>query len=326
MVEAAPLPEAVRRRAVAIFRRLAEAEAAVHGTPVEDVHFHEVGAIDSIADVVGAAWSIHRLAVDRVTTGPFVLGRGEVAMAHGNWPVPAPATVRLIEGCPVRFVDLAGETVTPTGAAVLVTLAETVLDVPVMTLERTGAGAGGREWPDRPNILRAFLGTADRPEGVAGAARETIAVLGTQIDDMTPQAIADLAGRLMDAGALDVTVTPIVMKKGRPGFELSVYARPGQAGDVATRLLTWGTTLGVRVRMEDRFTLPRRVIRVETGWGPVRVKVTRRPDGTLEGHPEFDDCQEIGQREGKSLHYVVEETRRRAAELLERGGIDPSDG
>ncbi|HEX7879911.1 MAG TPA: nickel pincer cofactor biosynthesis protein LarC [Candidatus Eisenbacteria bacterium] len=316
MIDASSLPDAVRRDSLAIFRRLAEAEAAVHGTSVEEVHFHEVGAVDSIADVVGAVWSIHHLEVDRVTGGPFVLGRGEVAMAHGRWPVPAPATVRLIEGLPVRFVDLEGETVTPTGAAVLSSLATFVLDLPVMTLERSSAGAGGREWPDRPNILRAFLGVTEKQAPVAGTRMETIAVLGTQIDDMTPQGIADLADRLMEAGALDVTVTPLLMKKGRPGFGLSVYSSVREAGRMATLLLTVSSTLGVRVRMEERHVLARRVITVATRWGPVRVKVTHRPDGTIEGHPEFDDCQEISHRAHKSLHYVVEEARRAAAEAL----------
>jgi uncharacterized protein (TIGR00299 family) protein len=281
--------------------------------------------VDSIADVVGAVWSIHHLGVDRVSSGPFVLGRGEVAMAHGRWPVPAPATLRLIEGLPVRFVDLTGETVTPTGAAVLATLAEMVVELPVMTLERTSAGAGGREWPDRPNILRAFLGTADPPVSVPEADTETIAVIGTQIDDMTPQGVADLVERLLAAGALDVTVTPILMKKGRPGFELSVYARPEEVGGMAGLLLTFGSTLGVRARTEERFVLRRRLITVDTPWGPVRIKVTRRPDGSIEGHPEFDDCQKISHQVHKPLHYVVEEARRVAKKVLSEGA-DPLSG
>ncbi|MDZ4804398.1 MAG: nickel pincer cofactor biosynthesis protein LarC [Candidatus Eisenbacteria bacterium] len=334
LVEGSDLPAEVRSQALAIFRRLAEAEAEVHGTGIDQVHFHEVGALDSIADVVGAAWGFHRLGIDRVTTGPFVLGRGEVQMAHGNWPVPAPATLVLLAGAPVRFVNLIGETVTPTGAAILVTLAEPVLDLPVMTLERVAAGAGRREWPDRPNILRAFLGSA-APETTAiqaaatagvlppisGAIVESVALLATQVDDMTPQAIADLMTRLLAAGALDVLVTPGLMKKGRPGFALEVVCQPADEGRLATLMFQHSSTLGVRLGREWRYALERRVVSIETPLGEARVKFTRRPGKPGEAIPEFDDCQKISQLTGKSLQHVMETVRRAGQIALESGRL-----
>lgn len=333
LVEASGLPAEVQSRALAVFRRLAEAEAEVHGIGIDDVHFHEVGALDSIADVVGAVWGFHRLGIERLTTGPFVLGRGEVQMAHGNWPVPAPATLALLAGAPVRLVDLTGETVTPTGAAILVTLAESSLELPVMTLERVAAGAGRREWPDRPNILRAFLGNSSESVGsdpvmasgipvtIPGTKLEMVVVLATQVDDMTPQAMSDLMNRVMAAGALDVLVTPCLMKKGRPGFTLKVIAQVAEEGPLAMLILQKSSTLGVRLVREWRYLLERRVVLIDTSFGPARVKITQRPGEPPEAIPEFDDCQKISQSTGKRLQMVLDEVRGAGQRALESGLI-----
>lgn len=335
LIEESRLSGEVKSGALAIFRRLAEAEAKVHGIGLEEVHFHEVGALDSIADVVGAAWGFHRLGIDRLTTGPFVLGRGEVQMAHGNWPVPAPATLVLLEGAAVRFVDLTGETVTPTGAAILVTLAEPALEVPAMTLVRVAAGAGRREWPDRPNILRAFLGDDHKPAGlelaalneapspIADANLEMVSVLVTQVDDMTPQWVSDLMTRVLAAGALDVLASPCQMKKGRPGFEIKVVSRIESEGLLATLILQHSSTLGIRLCREWRYSLERRVVVIETPFGPARVKLTHRPGEPPEAIPEFDDCQKISHSTGIRLQVVMDAVRQAGQAALETGLISP---
>jgi uncharacterized protein (TIGR00299 family) protein len=323
LISAAGLPEPVREAALRVFRRLGEAEAFVHGTTLERVHFHEVGEWDSIADVVGCAFGLHRLGVDRLTSGPFVLGHGEIEMAHGRWPVPAPATVRLCEGFPTRVVDLAGETVTPTGAALLTTLADFPAELPAARLLTTGAGAGEREWPDRPNVVRGFLLELQDAAGPTGIEREEVTILTATIDDMTPQTLGALTASLLNDEVLDVTLQPVQMKKGRPGVEIHVLVRPPEEGRIARRILEESTTLGVRVRRESRFVLTRRILPVELSEGRVAVKFTRRPGGRWSATPEFDDCQKISQRTGEPLHYVVDRAREAAQRALDEGRIDP---
>jgi uncharacterized protein (TIGR00299 family) protein len=323
LITGAALPEPVRDAALRVFRRLGEAEAFVHGTTLERVHFHEVGEWDSMADVVGVAWGLHRLGIERLTSGPFAFGRGEIEMAHGRWPVPAPATVRLCEGFPSRIVDLVGETVTPTGAALLTTLAGFPAELPPARLVKAGAGAGSRDWPDRPNVVRGFLSETMESSPTGDPRREEVALVEATIDDMTPQALAALAASLFGPGVLDVTLHPVQMKKGRPGVEVRVLAAAGEEERVARQLLTTSTTLGVRFRREHRLVLDRRILPLELPEGTVAVKFARRPGGGWTAAPEFEDCLEISHRTGKPLHYVVDRVRAAAMEALEAGRIDP---
>lgn len=329
LLRAAPLPEAVRDDALRVFKRLGEAEAFVHGTSLEKVHFHEVGEWDSIADVVGVAWGLHRLGVEAMTSGPFVFGRGEIQMAHGRWPVPAPATVRLCEGFPSRFEDLVGETVTPTGAALLTTLAAFPAATPSGILVKAGAGAGRREWADRPNVVRGFLfdsAAASEPvDALVPLVRDEVGIVEATIDDMTPQALAALAARLLEEGALDVTLHSLQMKKGRPGVDIRILTAAGHEDETARRLLALSTTLGVRIRREERLTLERRILTLATPDGPVAVKCARRPGGGWTAAPEFEDCQKISQRTGRPLHYVIDEVGDLARSALKSGTLDPSN-
>lgn len=304
MIEGAPLPERVRRRALDVFRRLGEAEAAVHRIPLEEVHFHEVGAVDSIVDIVGVCWGLDRLGVTRLHASPFVLGRGRVEMAHGRWPVPAPATLRLIEGFPCEFHDLAGETVTPTGAALLTTLADQFGAGLSLVPRRTGAGAGSREWPDRPNILRGILGDESVPAGEEFES-DRVETLETTLDDATPQLVAALSMQLLDAGALDVWTTPVGMKKGRSGVNLSVLATAGTGARLARIIFSESPTLGIRHRIESRWILSRHFARVATPWGEIRVKIARLPGGNQKQSPEFEDCLRVAREAGVPLAEIM---------------------
>ncbi|HVP39807.1 MAG TPA: nickel pincer cofactor biosynthesis protein LarC, partial [Candidatus Saccharimonadales bacterium] len=301
------LPDPVRERAGAVFERLARAEAKVHGTGVEVVHFHEVGAVDAVVDVVGACLGLALLGVEEVRFGRLPLGRGWVEAAHGRIPLPAPATVELLEGVPVELVDTEGETVTPTGAALLTTLGRCAPLPPGAVLRRAGYGAGAREFADRPNLLRVLLaeaGDAPRPGEVA--------VLTAAVDDMSPEHLPFLMERLFEGGALDVYFTPLTMKKSRPGVEVTVLAPPALEAPLAAELLRHSTSLGLRVRREARLELPREVVQVATEFGPVRVKLARLPEG-VRAVPEYEDCAELARRHGRPLAEVFEAARRAAA-------------
>lgn len=300
IIEAADLPEPVTRSALATFQRLAEAEALVHNTTVEKVHFHEVGADDAIVDIVGACFGLHALGVERVVCGGVPTGSGTVTCDHGVMPVPAPATAQLLRGVPILPCDEPGELTTPTGAAILATLAAEFGPLPAMRIRSVGYGAGTREGKTRPNLLRVLLGDAEASEG---ADADTVAVLETQVDDCPPQNVAFALERTLDAGALDAFAVPIIMKKGRPGQLLTVLCRPGDADRIETQLLRETTTLGVRRRLSTRKTLAREVVSVETRYGPIRVKVAAGPDGPR-AWPEFDDCSEAARRTGVALATV----------------------
>lgn len=303
ILDAAELPEAVRDRSKRVFRRLAEAEADVHGTSVEKVHFHEVGAVDAIVDIVGALLGLSELGVGQVYSSELPLGGGTVRCEHGLVPVPAPATVRLLEGVPVRHGPVEAELVTPTGAALLAELVVAWGSPPPYRLIASGIGAGAREFPDHPNVLRVILG-----EGAAhGAGGRTIAVLETAMDDESPQRLADLSARLLAAGALDAMLVPTLMKKGRPGHLLVVVTLPEEAERLGELVLQHSTSLGVRIRHERRLELPRRIERVATRWGEVELKVASLPDGSERAHPEFESVARVAALAGRSLHEVGEE-------------------
>lgn len=302
ILDAAEIDATVRERARAVFLRLAEAEAEVHGSTVQKVHFHEVGAADALVDVVGAVEGLYRLSVDRVYASALRLGRGSVHSEHGLIPVPAPATTLLLRGVPVELPEIDAELVTPTGAALLATLVERWEAPPAFRLDRVGIGAGGRDLAQHPNVLRVLLGDT------AASSRRVrrVAVLETALDDENPQYAAALIPRLLEAGALDAMLAPNVMKKGRPGLWLVVIADPARASDLVALVLAETTTLGVRVREEDRHEADRAQEAVETRFGTVQLKIAVLPDGTRRAMPEFESVREAAERSGRPLREVAD--------------------
>jgi len=302
----ADLPSTVRERSLAVFRRLAEAEAEVHGTSVEQVHFHEVGAADALVDVAGAMLGLERLGVTRVHASPPRLGQGSVRSEHGLIPVPAPATALLLRGAPVEIGEVASELTTPTGAALLATLVEDWGPPPAFRLERVGTGAGARELAGQPNVLRVLIGEAQEPAGAGSLRHRRVAVLETALDDENPQYLGALLPRLLAAGALDAMVVPSVMKKGRPGMWLVVIAEPERADALARLLLAETTSLGVRVRHDERVELERRAEQVETPFGLILLKVASLPGGGERAVPEFESVRAAAERAGRPLREVAE--------------------
>jgi uncharacterized protein (TIGR00299 family) protein len=293
------LPGGARRRALAVFARLAEAEGRVHGVPPERVHFHEVGAVDSIADIVGACIALDTLGVERIVVGPLPLGSGFVDTAHGRLPLPAPATVALLAGWPIRPGPGPGEWVTPTGAALATALGEPG-DLPAMRLLGVGHGAGTRDGGPVPNVLRALLGE-EVPPALGG---DEVEVLAAVIDDMPGEWFPPLQRALFAAGALDVTALPGLGKKGRPTLQITVLAPPAQAEAVAAALLLHSATLGVRHHREARWVLPRRSVQVETPWGGVRVKLAAVPGRPERPAPEYEDCAALAEAAGVPVAEV----------------------
>lgn len=302
ILDAADLPEPVRARARAVFRRLAEAEAAVHGTTVARVHFHEVGAVDAIVDIAGSLLGLHELGVERVHASTLPLGGGTVMSEHGRIPVPAPATSELLKGVPVRLGPVEAELVTPTGAALLAELVEDWGPPPPHRVLATGIGAGTKDFPDHANVLRLILAESDSTALTTGR----VTVLETAIDDDTPQRLADLVARLLEAGALDAMLAPVLMKKGRPGHWLVVVAAPQDAQRLAELVFLQSPTLGIRVREEARFELPRRLERVATAWGEVELKIATLPGGGDRPMPEFESVRKLSVACGASVREISE--------------------
>jgi uncharacterized protein (TIGR00299 family) protein len=299
LIDEARLPESVRRRSQDVFWRLAKVEGRVHGIEPEQVHFHEVGALDAVADVCGVALALEDLEVDRVVCSPLPAPRGFVEAAHGRLPLPAPATLELLRGAPVYGVDLDVELVTPTGAALVTTLADDFGPLPPMRLETTGYGAGSRDIGAIPNLVRALVGQA-----IEEAATATVSLIEANLDDLPPELIPDAAESCFAVGALDVWATPVQMKKGRPGIVLSALARAADERRVAEAILRGTSTLGVRITQLRRWELERDVRTVEVDGEPVRVKV-----GWLEGEvinvaPEHDDCAAVAARTGRTVKSV----------------------
>jgi uncharacterized protein (TIGR00299 family) protein len=303
MIDAGDLAPEVAEGARATFRRLAEAEATVHGTTLEKVHFHEVGAVDALIDVVGTHEGLRALGVERVHASEIPLGGGFVDCEHGRIPVPAPATALLLGGVPVRLGGPPFELATPTGAALLTTLVRDWGPPPALRLERVGLGAGGRDLAEQPNVLRLMVGRAEEAAGVTG---RPVAVLETAVDDENPQYVTALIPRLLEAGALDAMLVPNVMKKGRSGLWLVVIAEPADAESLARRILSESSTLGVRVRIDRRLELPRRAVEVETRFGRIALKVATLPDGGERAVPEFDSVRSAADAAGRPLREVAE--------------------
>lgn len=300
LLEKAKLRSSVRTRALDIFTALGEAEARVHGVSLDAVHFHEVGAVDAIVDVTSAASGLDRLGIDRVTATPVALGHGTIHSAHGRLPLPAPATLELLRGIPTVPAHVAWETVTPTGAAILRTVVDEFTTLPAMTVEAVGIGAGNDRPGPMPNVLRAVLGRAP-----TGAGRDRVSVLETNLDDLVPEHFDHLMERLFEAGALDVSLQHIQMKKNRPGFLVRVLARPSDRQELARLLFAESTAIGVRCVDQERLVLERESRRIETPYGRVRVKVVRGLDGALQVSAEYDDCKRAAKRSGDPLREVV---------------------
>ncbi len=305
MIEASAAHVRAKSRASEVFRRLGEAEAAVHGVPVEDIHFHEVGAVDSVVDVFGACIALELLEIDRVLCSDFKTGHGTVRCAHGVLPVPAPATARLLAGALVTKLDIPSELTTPTGAAILTTLSEGDWTGIPLRLLRSGVGHGRKEFETRPNILRAHLCQAAGGGVVKG---ERITLMECEIDDQTPEVTAHTAARLMERGALDVSLTPVLMKKGRPGTRLTILAPPETVPALTRSLLSESSTIGVRMWDVSRQVLPRSRTTVSTPWGEVACKRVGRPTG-VELVPEYESCREIAEAAGVPLRAVMDAAR-----------------
>jgi len=292
----AAIPERARQNAAAVFERLAAAEARVHQVPVERVHFHEVGAVDSIADIVGACLGFELLGVEEIHCSPLNLGSGTVRTEHGVLPVPAPATAALLEGKPVYSRGPACELTTPTGAALAATLARSFGPLPPMRLWATGYGAGDHDFPENPNVLRVLVGEAT---GAPEAA--TVSVLEANIDDSTAEVLGFAMERLLAAGALDVTLSPLQMKKGRPGTLVRVIARPEDQESLAAALFAETSTLGLRLTTAERRVQARRTVEVETPHGKVRIKVS----GEGNFAPEYEDCRRLALESGVPLQQIL---------------------
>jgi uncharacterized protein (TIGR00299 family) protein len=298
LIQRSGLTERAKQRASAVFQRLGEVEAAVHGVPVERVHFHEVGAVDSIADIVGACAALDSLGIDRIECSPLNLGSGTVNTEHGVLPVPAPATAALVEGKPVYSRGPEAELTTPTGAALATTLASNFGVLPPMMIRRIGYGAGSREFAGQANVLRVLIG---EPSNAAEAT--IVSVIEANIDDSSPQVLAYAMERLLDSGALDVTLTPITMKKGRPGTLLRAIARPEHREDIAAIVFAETSTLGVRVYSAERRVQARDFVEVETPHGMVRMKIA----GEGSYAPEYEDCRRIALASGVPLKQIIAE-------------------
>ncbi|HUU91230.1 MAG TPA: nickel pincer cofactor biosynthesis protein LarC [Phycisphaerae bacterium] len=308
LIEAADLPARAAEWAKAVFSRLAEAEAKVHGSTPEEVHFHEVGAVDAIVDIVGTCAGLALLGVDRVVASPLPMGSGYVQAAHGRLPVPAPAVVELMRGVPIGECGEAGELTTPTGAAVLVALAASFGPMPAMVPRAVGYGAGAREGRHLPNVLRVVIGEPVE-EGGDGAQTDAVWLLEANLDDATGETLGAATQALFEAGALDVWLTPATMKKGRPGVVLAALATENTLDDVENAIFAETTTFGVRRRRVDRTKLEREHVPVETPFGTVRIKVGRRAGRVVTALPEYDDCLRLAEEHGAAFRKVYEAAR-----------------
>jgi uncharacterized protein (TIGR00299 family) protein len=289
LINAAALVSAVKHTAIHAFELLGASEAKIHNVPIDKIHFHEVGAVDAIVDIVAASAGIHALAVDKWHCSPLNIGGGMVDCAHGRFPVPAPATADLLRGLPTYSAHIEKELVTPTGAALIRALAPTFGPQPAMRVQHIGYGAGTRNPKDFPNVLRLSLGESDEPTSTANT--DTVAVLETALDDLSPQLLAHVAERALTTGALDVMLTPVIMKKGRPGTLLTVLCNPSEIPALQQLVLRETSTLGLRIRFDRRACLDRRHASVDTPYGPIRIKIGALDQQEYNAAPEFEDCR-----------------------------------
>ncbi len=309
IIQAAAISESAKKTAISIFEALGAAEARIHNLPLESVHFHEVGAVDAIVDIVCAAVGAEALGVDEIVCSPLDVGGGSVKCAHGTFPVPAPATLELLKDAPVYSSGIQAELVTPTGAAIVKTLAQRFGAFPEMKVQRSSYGAGSRDFPGHPNVLRIVIGVAVE-KSTAKTHSETISVLEANLDDLNPQVFGYVMDRLLEEGALDVFGMPVQMKKNRPGTLLTVLCTTEDAEKLTQLIFSETTTLGVRRRQENRQTLARRWESVRTEWGEVRIKIASM-NGTVTNYaPEYEDCRRIAVEHHVPLKTVMQEASR----------------
>jgi uncharacterized protein (TIGR00299 family) protein len=298
----------VRDRASAIFQKLGEAEAHVHDVPIDKIHFHEVGAVDAIVDIVGACIAFHALGIEKFACSPLNVGGGRVKMAHGVLPVPAPATANLLQGKPTYSNGVQHELVTPTGAAIVATLCDSFGPQPAMSVSAIGYGAGAADLEGQPNVLRIMIGEA--AEKVVPGFDQGITVIEANLDDMNPQIYGYLQEKALAAGALDVFTTPVQMKKNRPGTLLTVLCQPADTSALMSLIFAETTTFGVRTHSAQRRILPRELVKVATSFGEVRVKLSRVNGRILHVAPEYDDCRKLAEEKNVPLQRVINEALR----------------
>lgn len=310
ILAAGRLAPPVREMATRVFRRLAEAEARVHGTTPERVQFHDVGAVDAIVDVTGACIGLHVLGVDALHVGPLPVGGGFVEGPHGRIPIPGPATAELLKGFPTTDPGIRRELVTPTGAAILTTLAAGAGTMPAMRVTAVGYGAGTMDL-ETPNVLRVFVGEASSP-----AATETVVQVETTIDDMSPQLYEPLLERLLEAGALEAWLTPVIMKRSRPGVVLTALCEPARVLDLSRVLFEESSTIGVRWTAYQRARLAREMVRLDTAHGPITFKVSRLDGRVVTVTPEFEEVRRLARERGVAVREVLEQARVEGRRLL----------
>jgi pyridinium-3,5-bisthiocarboxylic acid mononucleotide nickel chelatase len=303
------LPAAVHDRASAIFQKLGEAEARVHDVPIEKIHFHEVGAVDAIVDIVGACIGFTALGIDKFACSPLNVGGGTAKMAHGVLPVPAPATANLLQGKPTYSNGIQKELVTPTGAAIVATLCNHFGPQPPMTVSAIGYGAGTADLEGQPNVLRIMIGNS--AEKVVAGYDEEISVIEANLDDMNPQIYGYFLEKALAAGALDVYTTPVQMKKNRPGMLLTVLCKPVDTNVLISLIFAETTTFGARTYRAQRRALPRESVSVSTSYGDVRIKISRVNGRILHVAPEYDDCRKLAVEKNVPLQQVINEALRR---------------
>jgi pyridinium-3,5-bisthiocarboxylic acid mononucleotide nickel chelatase len=305
IIEASGVTDAAKELSLRIFTRLAEAEAGVHNEPIEKVHFHEVGALDAIVDVVGAAICFDLLKVERYVSSPLHVGSGMIEMAHGRFPVPPPAVTELLRGVPFYSGEIKGELLTPTGAAIISTVCHEYGPIPRIKTDRTGYGAGTRQYENFPNVLRVLIGETE----IDDAASERLWMIETNLDDASPQIVGHVMDRAFEAGALDCFFTPVQMKKNRPGVLLSVLCGAAEKEAVMNLLFTETTTLGIRSYEVERRALRRSVVQVETQYGPIDVKVAHLNGRVVNEMPEFEHCLKAANEANVPLKVVEEAAR-----------------
>jgi uncharacterized protein (TIGR00299 family) protein len=304
IIDRSSLSASIKEKSSRIFTRMAEAEARVHATTPDRIHFHEVGAVDAIVDIVGAVIGLDLLGITSISASAVNVGSGTVQTAHGMLPVPAPATAELLKGIPFYQSSTQFELATPTGAAIISTLGSSFGAMPSMKVDRIAYGAGDQDFPGRPNVLRLMIG-----EAAARYDEDTSLVIETNIDDMNPQVYDYLIERLMTQGAQDVYLTPIIMKKGRPAILLSVLTDTSKSDGVLDTIFRETTSIGVRIQEVGRKKLSREIQEVETVYGKIRIKISKRGDDTLTATPEYEDCRKIADEKRVPLKRVIEEAK-----------------
>jgi len=304
LIEASTLSSSIKQKSTAIFQKLAEVEASVHGTTVDKVHFHEVGAVDAIVDIVGSIIGMEMLGITTIVGSPVNVGSGTIKTAHGILPVPAPATAELLKGVPSYGSSVPFELTTPTGAVILTTQASSFGPMPQMKVERIAHGAGNKDIAGQPNVLRLLIG-----ETASACEEDTSIVIETNIDDMNPQVYDYVIDKLMHQGAQDVYLTPIIMKKGRPAVLLSVLTDASKTDIIVDTIFRETTSIGVRIQEKCRKKLTREIKQVETQYGKIRMKISRRNGEVLTATPEFEDCRKIAEEKQVPLKQVIEEAK-----------------